>query len=901
MASSSSSHQKISEFGPFSEFERKKFPVPRKLYDAFINHRGPDVKETVAAALHKYLKEKDCLAFLDDREFELGDPLIPTIANAIYTSRVQIAIFSPRYAESSWCLDELLLMLKTEARFIPVFCDVKPDDLRYLYKGIYAQAFQKHEENGRYSEERLHQWKEALRTSSGMSGHIFSTANGDVEMLCTKIAMAVQKEVENTRYLEVAKHPVGLDELVEDFERQVKGKGNIVGIFAMGGSGKTTLAKEFCNRKKSEYDGLSFVFDVREASAKDELPCLQSQLLKDLFNEDRKFRSVAEGTPFLRDRMGRTRNSFLIVLDDVEDQKQLDALLFRNNVSLVIVTSRDEKVLSNARIGIRYKLKEMDRAHGKELFCWKAFGLPKAPQGYETLVDSFVNLCGGLPLSIEVSAGNLSGTDDVAIWQSELTKFRSTLHLDIKARLKISFDRLDREQKQIFLDIACFFIGQCKSIGIRIWKGSGWNAEHTIQTLKDKCLLEIERSPRVVHRFDDPFIFKMHDHLRDLGREMAIEMTNQDSFPLRLWRPRELKSLEMEGLKSILSKTIGKKFRCFNSIFDSSLGYKITYFLGNSDDGDRILTDLLWIEIESNRNKFESIPSWIPLQSLQCLRIFGGNFWRLWKGDGQVPYQLKELLLRQTPFSEFPKELGMLNNLEDLVLQTWWDGMPVDATSLLESLGNLNNLRRLVLGCRLKGELTLSSSGYPKSEYSGDRCMHKLQSLVISELTFSSKVIVSGEYCPRLEELLIHYAPDLNEVHLWLVKSLKSLKLSKCRQLKSISGNLDVGQLLEWSIHDCPQLDVSDSFQVKHYYKLPVNGIEDLEYLHFTNGHHRYANWNWNWKCKTLQRTVSNGGIRRCIQILKRISEIFFLFHSLLSTYVCIFFQNRVCRQRRLL
>lgn len=178
MASSSSSHQKISEFGPFSEFERKKFPVPRKLYDAFINHRGPDVKETVAAALHKYLKEKDCLAFLDDREFELGDPLIPTIANAIYTSRVQIAIFSPRYAESSWCLDELLLMLKTEARFIPVFCDVKPDDLRYLYKGIYAQAFQKHEENGRYSEERLHQWKEALRTSSGMSGHIFSTANG---------------------------------------------------------------------------------------------------------------------------------------------------------------------------------------------------------------------------------------------------------------------------------------------------------------------------------------------------------------------------------------------------------------------------------------------------------------------------------------------------------------------------------------------------------------------------------------------------------------------------------------------------------------------------------------------------------------------------------------------------
>ncbi|GLJ33527.1 hypothetical protein SUGI_0674230 [Cryptomeria japonica] len=54
----------------------------------------------------------------------------------------------------------------------------------------------------------------------------------------------------------------------------------------------------------------------------------QSQLLKDLFDEGRNFRSVDEGTPFPRDRMVRTRNSFRIVLDDVDDQKQLDALLF---------------------------------------------------------------------------------------------------------------------------------------------------------------------------------------------------------------------------------------------------------------------------------------------------------------------------------------------------------------------------------------------------------------------------------------------------------------------------------------------------------------------------------------------------------------------------------------------
>ncbi|GLJ33528.1 hypothetical protein SUGI_0674240 [Cryptomeria japonica] len=115
----------------------------------------------------------------------------------------------------------------------------------------------------------------------------------------------------------------------------------------------------------------------------------------------------------------------------------------------------------------------MDPAHGTDLFCWNAFGLPKAPQKYETLVERFIDLCGGLPFSIQVSAGNLFGTDDIAIWQSELKKFRSTLHLDIKGKLKISIDRLDPEQKHFFMDIACFFIGKLKSIGVRIWKGSG--------------------------------------------------------------------------------------------------------------------------------------------------------------------------------------------------------------------------------------------------------------------------------------------------------------------------------------------------------------------------------------------------------------------------------------------
>lgn len=142
------------------------------------------MKQTVAFALYDSLEEMGFWTFLDDQELQLGDSIESVIQNAIYSSTVQIAIFSPRYAESSWCLDELLLMLETKARFIPVFCDVKPSDLRHSHKGVYARTFADHEEKGRFSKERLQQWKEALRFSSGISGYEFSTSNEGLAYFC---------------------------------------------------------------------------------------------------------------------------------------------------------------------------------------------------------------------------------------------------------------------------------------------------------------------------------------------------------------------------------------------------------------------------------------------------------------------------------------------------------------------------------------------------------------------------------------------------------------------------------------------------------------------------------------------------------------------------------------------
>lgn len=109
-------------------------------------------------------------AFLDSEEKELGDSFPSTIENAIHSASAHIAIFSNRYAESSWCLAELVLMLQSSAKIIPLFYGVEPSDLRFVEKGKYAKAFTEYEQKKRYLE-KLGEWKEALQSVSFITGY----------------------------------------------------------------------------------------------------------------------------------------------------------------------------------------------------------------------------------------------------------------------------------------------------------------------------------------------------------------------------------------------------------------------------------------------------------------------------------------------------------------------------------------------------------------------------------------------------------------------------------------------------------------------------------------------------------------------------------------------------------
>jgi hypothetical protein len=163
------------------------------VYDVFINHRGPDCKKTLATDLYNRLRGYGLRVFLDQLELQEGDDLTAQIKGAILKASVHIAIFSENYAESNWCLDELLLMFQSTAKILPVFyIGVKPSDLRWArgeHKGVYARALRKlemkttfdsqtHQDRPRYHSDTIEKWRQALSDAADISGFELENYNG---------------------------------------------------------------------------------------------------------------------------------------------------------------------------------------------------------------------------------------------------------------------------------------------------------------------------------------------------------------------------------------------------------------------------------------------------------------------------------------------------------------------------------------------------------------------------------------------------------------------------------------------------------------------------------------------------------------------------------------------------
>ncbi|XP_042511626.1 toll/interleukin-1 receptor-like protein [Macadamia integrifolia] len=146
-------------------------------YDVFLSFRGADTRHNFTHDLYAALVEKGIKTFKDDEEIKIGDVISEALERAIKKSKFAIIIFSRNYASSTWCLEELSLIMERWERHgqkvFSVFLNgVNPLDVKHQ-KGSFGEPFGLHEQQ--FGPEMTEKWRSALRraTADEVSGWSF--------------------------------------------------------------------------------------------------------------------------------------------------------------------------------------------------------------------------------------------------------------------------------------------------------------------------------------------------------------------------------------------------------------------------------------------------------------------------------------------------------------------------------------------------------------------------------------------------------------------------------------------------------------------------------------------------------------------------------------------------------
>ncbi|XP_059434489.1 disease resistance protein RUN1-like isoform X2 [Corylus avellana] len=749
-------------------------------YDVFLSFRGEDTRKTFTDHLYTALVNSGIHTFRDDDELPRGERISTELLKAIQESKVSIVVFSKGYASSSWCLDELVEIVRCKnsmgQTLLPIFYDVNPSDVR-KQTGTFAEAFAWHAD--RFQAERVHKWRTALTEAANYSGwDLQNVANGYESRFIQRIVEEVLCKL-NNGCLDIGKHPISIGYRTEKIKALLnlgKGDVHIVGIYGMGGIGKTTLAKAVYNQIYNGFEGSSCLLNIKEISKQPNgLVQLQEQLISEVLkSKNLKIANVERGINLIKERFRCKR--VLVILDDVDHLKQLNSLagIDRGSSewfgpgSRVILTTRDEHLLTELGVHEKYKVEELDHEESLQLFSWHAFGMAHPIQDYKELSISVVNYAGGLPLALETLGSYLSGRSTIE-WKNALEKLQIYPHHQIQKILRMSFDSLDDDTvKDTFLDIACFFVGMDKDYAIKILDGCDFFPEIGINILVQRSLVTIIGNG-----------LWMHDLIRDMGREIVRERSSYDlKKRSRLWfhddalyvLNKQMGSEAVEGLILNPSKLedVHIKAEAFAKMKNLRLlqinGANVTRCYRHIFEG---LRWLCW-----HRCPLKFLPSNFHLENLVILDMQNSNVKQVWK-EIKILSRLKVFNLKNSKFLTKTPNFSQVPNLEILILES--------CTSLVRLHESIGNLERLVLlnlkGCHNLGNLPKSTSN--------------LKSLQILDLSDCPKIDMLPEQLGNmmaLEELHIDRTA-IGQLPASIVRlvHLKYLSLSGCKGQSSKS------------------------------------------------------------------------------------------------------------------
>ncbi|GAU29721.1 hypothetical protein TSUD_264570 [Trifolium subterraneum] len=757
-----------------------------KMYDVFLSFRGEDSRAKFISHLHSSLQNAGIHTFRDDDEIERGDQISTSLLQAIGRSRISIVVLSTNYANSRWCMLELEKIMEIgRVRglvVVPVFYEVDPSEVRHQ-KGQFGEKFDDLLSKISVDEFTKSDWRRDLIDIGGIAGFVLVDSRNESADI-KNIVVRVTRLLDRTE-LFVAEHPVGVESRVQAATRLLNIQKSedvlLLGIWGMGGTGKTTIAKAIYNQIGSKFDGRSFLLNIREFWEKDSnLVSLQQQVLCDVYKTTTfKIRDIESGKSILKERLAQ--NKVLLVLDDVNELDQLMALCGSREWfgpgSRIIITTRDIHLLRSCTVDQVYAIQEMDESESLELFSWHAFKQPTPIEDFATQSTDVISYCGKLPLALEVLGSYLCDCE-LTEWQKVLEKLKCIPHDQVQKKLKVSFDGLkDVTEKQIFLDIACFFIGMDRNDAILILNGCGFFADIGIKVLVERSLVTVDSRNKL----------RMHDLLRDMGRHIIYEESPFDpENRSRLWRREEVFDIlsNYKGTKAV--KGLALEFPRYNIVCLNTKAFKKMNKLRLlrlarvqlNGDFKYLSRELRWLHWHGYPSTYA--PAEFQQGTLVAITLKYSNLKQIWKKSLKLE-NLKILNLSHSRNLTETPDFSDMPNLEKLVLN--------DCPSLSKISHTIGSLDKILL-------INLTDcTGLLKLP----RSIYKLKSLETLILSGCSNIDKLEEDVEQMESLITLIADKtaITKVPFSIVRSKSIGYISLCG-FKGFSRDVFPSLILSW-------------------------------------------------------------------------------------------------------
>ncbi|XP_027907361.1 TMV resistance protein N-like isoform X2 [Vigna unguiculata] len=686
-----------------------------EMYDLLINFNGEDIHRKFVSHLDSVLSAAGLTTFLHHQNAVNDMDIQQPILNLC---RVAIVVFTKTYSESAWCLHQLQQIIewhKTYSRHVlPVYYEIQPSDVR-LQKGDFGKTLKATAQKSFSAQQMEHgmsRWNHALSKTADFFGWDESNYRSDAELVDT-----IVKSILNLPVLSATKFPIGLQPHVEDVIQVIKNKSTgvcTVGICGMEGSGKTTLAKAIYNQ------------------------------IHDLLKTKLEIHKVEMGRRMIGERLYGKK--VLIVLDDVNEYGPLDlweSSAWFGEGTVIIITTTDARLLRIYQVDYIFQMNVMNPNKSLELFSWHAFREAKPKKEYHFLARRVVAYCGGLPLLLEV-IGSCLYERTKEEWNRLLLQLDNSAQHEVDQILKISYeDLLNQMEKDLFLDVCCFFIGKCKFYVTKILNDCGVDPDSGIRVLIKRNLVKIRKNNKV----------GMHPLLRQMGREISHEILRKEPEKISgLWLDEDMEhALSRNSQTNVIQR--------FSRRLVNLAGFSWS-----------LCEKLRWVSLKGFSSQY--LPNDFYLRDAIGIDLKHSLLRLVWK-ESQVLARLKVLNLSHSIYLTETPDFSRLPALEQLILKNCQSLRQVH-----QSIGFLYNLTLL----NLKDCTGLTN--LPREIY----MLKSLKALVLSGC---SKIVLLEKDIVQMESLitLISENTVLKQVPFSIASSKSIGYISLCG-LEERSNNL---------------------------------------------------------------------------------------------------------------